>query len=427
MDPNLPTISANQIDAHLNTDRLNAIYKMADTLHKAGCFSGDIQNPQQAFVKIQAGAEMGLTPMEAMSDTALIKGNLTFHGKGLVKRFRKYKYKMEYKDETADGVTVYVDNGQENYTEKVLKTEVMAMDGHAIKKDPKSKMRYHGLARIARQYIPEILGSISYVADEVIDGDFQDVKPVATEGANGTTGTNLDAITAPVVEVKVDVAKEGSEKTVEVVADAATGEIIEKKDIPSTIIAEIKRLRSHTVLKSKYDATMQACGGQLPKDVAEAFAAKSIQLKEKEKPVPAADVNPMDPVIPSGQNDVEADTTKKFCKGGHVPPMNYSPINDTGYACFSCGYRVEVKKAEVKEEEDTRTPVQMAEDIFGTKSRDVPIVLDRDGKLAKLNDLMEKTKSDVQKMHDHFMVNSASELTDSQLDACIGMLEPKLK
>ncbi len=153
-----------QVD-HLSVERVKNMLTVAEQFFKAGCFTSDVQNTQQAYVKIQAGAEMGLAPMESMSDLVLMKGNVTFWGKGLVKRFRKFGWKIEYKDESENGVTAIVTKDEESYKEKAIKKEVEK--GFGYKADPKAKMRYHALARIARQYIPEILGSISYIAEEI--------------------------------------------------------------------------------------------------------------------------------------------------------------------------------------------------------------------------------------------------------------------
>jgi len=153
-----------QVD-HYSVERVKNMLTIAEQFFKAGCFTSDVKNTQQAYVKIQAGAEMGLAPMEAMSDLVLMKGNVTFWGKGLVKRFRKFGWQIQYTDESDNGVTATVTNKDEAYSETATKKEVQA--GFGYKADPKAKMRYHALARIARQYIPEILGSISYIAEEV--------------------------------------------------------------------------------------------------------------------------------------------------------------------------------------------------------------------------------------------------------------------
>lgn len=193
------------MDDYLDPARFNQMYKLASVLFNSKCFTKDCINVEQVFVKLQAGREMGLMPMETMNDLCLIYGHTTFWGAGLAKRFRRFGYKIEYKEEVSnfdykttkgqkashqlppdpravptiergrldpekeDRVTVVVTNERTGdvHSYKVTLSEVEALNSNALKISRKDKLRYHGLARIARQELPEVLGSIHYIAEEV--------------------------------------------------------------------------------------------------------------------------------------------------------------------------------------------------------------------------------------------------------------------
>ena len=190
------------MDYDLQGGLVNSMHKMAEQFFKSGGFTADCRNVEQVFVKMQAGREMGLRPMEAMSDLVILYGQVAPWGKGLAKRFRKFGYSIKYTDEISnfdykstrgksasdlkklsgvdvqkpagyeeDRVTVTVtklnDPDQESYEYKVTLAEAETVSGNAMKIDRRSKMRYFGLSRIARQEIPEILGPCNYCAEEI--------------------------------------------------------------------------------------------------------------------------------------------------------------------------------------------------------------------------------------------------------------------
>lgn len=205
-DPFVPSLP---MDQYLDPGRTNQMYFLANTYFKSNCFTNDCKNVEQVFVKIQAGRELGLNPMESMNDLYILHGNVTLWGAGLAKRFRRFGYKIEFKDEISnfdytstrgvkkntadykydspqsqptvekrklaesqgeDQVTVVVtkmNDPDEKYEYKVLLSEVEALKSNALNIARKDKLRYHGLARIARFNLPELLGGIHYIAEEV--------------------------------------------------------------------------------------------------------------------------------------------------------------------------------------------------------------------------------------------------------------------
>jgi len=87
----------------ITTMPVNDIMSMAKTFAESGMFS-DAKEMSKAFVKIQAGQEIGIAPFQAMSGIHIIQGKPTV-GAGImaskVKGSGKYDYKVLKQDETA--------------------------------------------------------------------------------------------------------------------------------------------------------------------------------------------------------------------------------------------------------------------------------------------------------------------------------------
>lgn len=221
MDNQQLQVSSQDIDVHLNKDRVTNMLTMADQFHKAGCFGKDVQNTFQAFAKIQAGAEMGIPPMEAMSSLYIVNGNITMWGKALTMRLRRFGWKISYDESMPDQCKVSIVKGDEEYTYVSTKQELLDLRSRAASFALRDKLKWHAISRLCRFYVPEVLGSISYVKEEIEDvpelkGNVRVVEQ---------TSTNLDAIEAPAVIVKdIKVKKKEEVKELATVAKKETVE-----------------------------------------------------------------------------------------------------------------------------------------------------------------------------------------------------------
>lgn len=85
------------------------IVTMAETFAKSGLFK-DTADMAKAFVKIQAGQEIGIAPFQAMSGIHIIQGKPTI-GAGImaskIKGSGKYDYKVIQQDEKACSIDFY--------------------------------------------------------------------------------------------------------------------------------------------------------------------------------------------------------------------------------------------------------------------------------------------------------------------------------
>ena len=152
---------------YFNADQLEQALRVATQFHKAGCFGKDVQSPEQAFVKIQAGAEMGLPPMEAMNSLYIVNGKVTMWGVALSKRLREWGWKIEYLESTDLVAKVKISKGDESFEYTATPSELK--NSQAMKFAPKDKLKWHALSRLVRFNVPEILGPISYLKEEAED------------------------------------------------------------------------------------------------------------------------------------------------------------------------------------------------------------------------------------------------------------------
>lgn len=143
---------------------------MAQKFFLAGCFTSDVHNAEQAFVKIQAGAEMGMEPMRAMNGLYMVNGKVTIWGQETSRRLKDHGWDLEYVNETDDGVTVKITNKKTGIThqEVVKRGETQLKNSKAMGFAPKNKMRWYGLAQLVRFKAPEVLNGLD-VTENIID------------------------------------------------------------------------------------------------------------------------------------------------------------------------------------------------------------------------------------------------------------------
>jgi hypothetical protein len=123
--------------------------------------------PEQAYVLIKAGGEMGLQPMESMTSLCIINGGVSFHSKALAGRLTKMGYKIDFINETEKGVTCVIshENGFKE-TESITKDSPQLARSKAMTFAPKNKMRFHCIRQIANFHLAHLFGSVSVWEEE---------------------------------------------------------------------------------------------------------------------------------------------------------------------------------------------------------------------------------------------------------------------
>lgn len=155
-----------EIDSFSDKDRMTRMLQMANEFVKSGAFGGDVQNAHQAFVKIQAGTEIGLKPMQSMGAFYIVNGKMTMWGAALTQRLRDFGWKIDYLESTKVKCVVKISKGDEEYTETATPDDVKR-DG-AYRFAPKNKLRWHAIAQVVKFNVPEVLGgSVNYITEEI--------------------------------------------------------------------------------------------------------------------------------------------------------------------------------------------------------------------------------------------------------------------
>lgn len=141
--------------------------------------------PEQAYVIIKAGSEMGLKEVESLQSLYCTNGAIKYFGDKMVGRITGPGYKIEYQNETAKQITVRVTNKDGfEAIETVSTDDPIIQKSNAHKFAPRQKLRFHAVRMIASFHLPHLFGS---TADE-FSSDFQD------EIEQTQKGIDLDSI-----------------------------------------------------------------------------------------------------------------------------------------------------------------------------------------------------------------------------------------
>lgn len=135
--------------------------RMADKFVKSGAFPK--MTPEQAFTVMKAGKEMGMTEVESINALYIVNGSIKFYGDKMVARLTKKGYRIEYLEESENGVTVRVYHKEEEFdvSEKVTKNDQILKRSKAMGFSQKNKMRFHGVRIIATFHLPHLFGSVT--------------------------------------------------------------------------------------------------------------------------------------------------------------------------------------------------------------------------------------------------------------------------
>lgn len=170
---------------------------MAKTFAESGMFA-DTKQAAQAFVKIQAGIEMGIPPFQAMSGVHIIQGKVTV-GAGImaakVKGSGKYDYKVLQNDDKACSIDFY--KGKDKLGNSTFTIDDARKAGTKnLDKFPRNMLFARAMSNGVKWYTPDVFTGPVYTPEEfeVEDqGYAQEVK---------TTPLNIEAKveTKPAVE-----------------------------------------------------------------------------------------------------------------------------------------------------------------------------------------------------------------------------------
>lgn len=155
----------------------------------ASGFFADAQQAGQALIKIQAGAELGLPPVQSMTSINVIKGRITLSAglmAALIKR-AGYRIRVKWTDNPLC-CNVSVFEGAELVGESTFSTQdarTAGLGGANWQKYPRNMLYARAISNAARWYTPEVLTGV-YLPDELEDApqDLQPAQPVVVAAPN---------------------------------------------------------------------------------------------------------------------------------------------------------------------------------------------------------------------------------------------------
>lgn len=168
---------------------------LANDFFESKALPADYDNKYKVMIAIQAGKEMGMTPLESISSLYFVNGHWSLWGKAVLKQARKHGWQIEYSNETPDKVTATITKGDEKHTETFTFKEAeesgytKGRDGRlkfgwAPGMNRKLKLRYGAISVLIKTYIPEVLGSAAGVAEIDQDSAMESTTMITTDPAN---------------------------------------------------------------------------------------------------------------------------------------------------------------------------------------------------------------------------------------------------
>ena len=170
----------------MTTDLIHAPPREIAAAFKASGMFPDLQSEAAAYVKVIAGAEMGIGPMAAMSGINIIQGKPTLSANLLaaqVKRHPRYDYRViDHSDSVCriefrqDGEPIGV---SEFTTEDAQRAGVGG--GQNWRKYPQAMLFARALTQGVRWYCPDVTAGPAYVPEELGEPEVVEAEPIADE------------------------------------------------------------------------------------------------------------------------------------------------------------------------------------------------------------------------------------------------------
>ncbi len=148
---------------------------LGEVFAESGMFT-DVKTAAQAVVKIIAGKELGLSPIESMNSLYMVNGKIAVSSKiiaSLVKKSGKYDYTIEKLDDQECTLIFYQLNGEKVDLGKSTFTFKDAAKAGLVNKDnwknyPRNMMFARALSNGARWYCPD--ATASFYSVEELEG-----------------------------------------------------------------------------------------------------------------------------------------------------------------------------------------------------------------------------------------------------------------
>ncbi len=146
----------------------NDVMNMAKVFAESGMFA-DTKQAAQAFVKIQAGQEIGIPPFQSMSGIHIIQGKVTI-GAGViasrVKGSGKYDYKVIKQDDTICSLDFYQGKEKLGNSAFTIEDAKKALTKN-IDKFPRNMLFARAVSNGVKWYCPDVFSGPVYTPEEM--------------------------------------------------------------------------------------------------------------------------------------------------------------------------------------------------------------------------------------------------------------------
>ena len=165
--------------------------QLSEVFMQSGMFK-DVASKSQACVKILAGRELGIAPLEAMSNIFIVGGKVALQSKliaALIKRSKRYDYAIESLSNTGAVIIFYQIDGDKRI--ELGKSSFDAKDAalaglinkETYKSYPKNMFFARAKSNGARFYCADVF--CGYSVEEMVDVEVEKPTTVVSIEANG--------------------------------------------------------------------------------------------------------------------------------------------------------------------------------------------------------------------------------------------------
>lgn len=224
--------------------RIGEFNQIAEVFSKSGLFP-DIKSQGQAFVKIMAGAEIGLPPFTSMNAFYIFSGRVTMYANTIAARIKtsgRYNYRIVEKTATKCTVEFY-EAGKLALTETWTAERAAKAGTQNMAKYPDAMLFARCITSGARAVCPEVVGAF-YSPEELgatVNGDGEIIDAPAPSGPAWTPTPPADDATtdAPPADTRTAALKRIADHSAEVKALAKqardAGDIARADDLDAVV------------------------------------------------------------------------------------------------------------------------------------------------------------------------------------------------
>jgi len=203
--------------------QINEYTSIAKTFAESGLFA-DCRQQAQAFVKIMAGAELGLPPFTAMNSFHIIQGKVTLAANTIAARIKasgRYDYRVVEKN--AKKCTIqFFQRGELIHTETWDDVRAKQAEVKNMAKFPDAMLFSRCISAGARVACPDVIGSY-YTPEELGANVNEDGEVIIGDGSTPAAPSPAKAIPAADVIIEQVPAQPAAQPAAQPVSPAASG------------------------------------------------------------------------------------------------------------------------------------------------------------------------------------------------------------